>query len=123
MVRNRGVGYDDEENKTPNEIIDALVDIVSKNGNLLLNIGPKPDGTISQEQTDVLLAIGDWLKVNGEGIYGSRPWDIAEEGTTEAAEGSFGDAKRSCLYQRRISGSQQRGTACMPLCSIGPARR
>ena len=83
----------DEENKTPDEIIDALVDIVSKNGNLLLNIGPKPDGTISQEQTDVLLAIGDWLKVNGEAIYGSRPWDIAEEGTTEAAEGSFGDSK------------------------------
>ena len=83
----------DEENKTPNEIIDALIDIVSKNGNLLLNIGPKPDGTITQEQTNVLLAIGDWLKINGEAIYGTRPWNIAEEGPTVAAEGSFGDQK------------------------------
>jgi alpha-L-fucosidase len=83
----------DEENKTPNEIVDALIDIVSKNGNLLLNIGPKPDGTISQEQVNVLLGIGEWLKINGEGIYGTRPWVISEEGPTVAAEGSFADQK------------------------------
>jgi alpha-L-fucosidase len=82
-----------EENKTSGEIIDALIDIVSKNGNLLLNIGPKPDGTISQEQENVLLGIGAWLDMNGEGIYGTRPWIIAEEGPTVAAEGSFGDQK------------------------------
>jgi len=83
----------DEENKTSNEIIDALVDIVSKNGNLLLNIGPKADGTISQSQVDVLLGIGDWLKINGQGIYGTRPWKVAEEGPTVITEGSFGDTK------------------------------
>jgi alpha-L-fucosidase len=82
-----------EENKTPNEIIDALIDIVSKNGNLLLNIGPKPDGTITDEQVKVLLDIGEWLKINGAGIYGTRPWEVAEEGPTVAAEGSFGDQK------------------------------
>jgi alpha-L-fucosidase len=82
-----------EENKTPHEIIDALIDIVSKNGNLLLNIGPRPDGTISQEQINVLEGIGEWLKINGEGIYGTRPWDIVEEGPTVAVEGSFGDQK------------------------------
>lgn len=77
-------GYiDGEDNKTPNEIIDALIDIVSKNGNLLLNISPKSDGTITPEQTNVLLDIGKWLDVNGEGIYGTRPWDIASEGPTE----------------------------------------
>ena len=77
-------GYaDDEENKSPNEIIDALVDIVSKNGNLLLNIGPKPDGTITPEQQNVLLDIGKWLDVNGEAIYGTRPWNISGEGPTE----------------------------------------
>lgn len=83
----------DEENKTSNEIVDALIDIVSKNGNLLLNIGPKPDGTISPEQVNVLLGIGAWLKINGEAIYGTRPWIIAEEGPTVAAEGSFADQK------------------------------
>ncbi|MFN8254489.1 MAG: alpha-L-fucosidase [Bacteroidales bacterium] len=89
-------GYiDGEKNKTPNEIIDVLIDIVSKNGNLLLNIGPKSDGTITQEQQDVLLAIGKWLDVNGEGIYGTRPWKISGEGPAEnnVEEGMFAEYK------------------------------
>ncbi|HTJ49637.1 MAG TPA: alpha-L-fucosidase, partial [Cyclobacteriaceae bacterium] len=83
-VGKKSWGYiDGEENKKPNEIIDALIDIVSKNGNLLLNIGPKADGTITPEQQEVLLAIGKWLSVNGDGIYGSRPWITSGEGPTE----------------------------------------
>lgn len=89
-------GYiEGEENKTPNHVIDDLVDIVSKNGNLLLNIGPKPDGTITQEQQDVLLKIGSWLKVNGEAIYGTRPWIISTEGTEISTSGAFTDNKES----------------------------
>ncbi|MCK9344214.1 MAG: alpha-L-fucosidase [Massilibacteroides sp.] len=81
-----------EENKTPNQIIDDLIDIVAKNGNLLLNIGPKADGTITQEQQNVLRTIGAWLKVNGEAIYNTRPWDItASEGETKGTAGSFTD--------------------------------
>lgn len=64
---------DGEENKTPEQIVHDLIDIVSKNGNLLLNIGPKADGTITDEQKNILLSIGKWLKVNGEAIYGTRP--------------------------------------------------
>jgi alpha-L-fucosidase len=85
-------GYiDGEENKTPNEIVDALIDIVSKNGNLLLNIGPKADGTITPEQENVLLAIGKWLDINGEGIFGTRPWEASGEGPNQAAEGTFSE--------------------------------
>lgn len=83
-----------EENKSPNEIIDDLIDIVSKNGNLLLNIGPKADGTIPDEQAQVLLEIGKWLKINGEGIYGTRPWILAGEGPTENPGGGFAEGKR-----------------------------
>ncbi len=64
-------------------LIDELVDIVSKNGNLLLNVGPQADGTIPVEARKVLLEMGAWLKVNGEAIYGSRPWLVYGEGPTK----------------------------------------
>lgn len=83
----------DEVYKTPGQIVDDLVDIVSKNGNLLLNIGPKPDGTIPQEQQDILLAIGNWLKINGEAIYGTRCWKKFGESVTEGTKGTFSDNK------------------------------
>jgi alpha-L-fucosidase len=81
----------DDEYKSPKYLVTNLVDIVSKNGNLLLNIGPKSDGTIDDKQRDLLLAIGGWLKINGEAIYGTRPWKIYGEGPTEVAGGSFVD--------------------------------
>lgn len=69
--------YIEEQNgsyKNSDELVDLLIDVVSKNGNLLLNIGPKADGTIVEAQRVGLLAIGRWLQTNGDGIYGSRPW-------------------------------------------------
>lgn len=83
------------ESKTPDSLIDDLIDIVSKNGTLLLNVGPKADGTIPQDQIDVLLEIGDWLSVNGDAIYGTRPWEKFGEGPTIVNNGhhSEGDNK------------------------------
>lgn len=57
--------------KSPTELIHQLIDTVSKGGNYLLNIGPKPDGTVPQSTVDILHAIGGWMKVNGESIYGT----------------------------------------------------
>jgi len=92
FVGTKSWGYiADEVYKTPGQIVDDLVDIVSKNGNLLLNIGPKPDGTIPQPQKDILLSIGKWLDVNGEAIYGTRCWKKFGESVTETPTGSFSD--------------------------------
>jgi alpha-L-fucosidase len=83
--------------KTVDSIVDDLVDIVSKNGALLLNIGPKPDGTIPEPEERMLRDIGHWLAVNGEAIYATRPWTIFGEGPTTVVEGPFADTKRAAF--------------------------
>lgn len=72
----------DAEYMTPNAVIDKFIDIVSKNGNLLLNVPIKADGTLDVETINVLEQVGEWMDLNGEAIYGSRPWYIFGEGPT-----------------------------------------
>lgn len=81
--------------KSSYEIICYLADVVSKNGNLLLNIGPKADGTIPEGDAKILEDVGAWLKINGEAIYNSTFWRLAEEGPTEESEGQFNDSGES----------------------------
>jgi alpha-L-fucosidase len=77
-------GYvDNDEYRDAKSLIDELVDVVSKNGNLLLNVGPRSDGTIPEQARTILLQMGVWLKTNGEAIYGSRPWLVYGEGPTK----------------------------------------
>lgn len=71
-------------------VLHSLIDIVSKNGVLLLNISPMANGTIPQNQRDVLLALGDWLGKYGEAIYETRPWYTYGEGPTQLTRGRFG---------------------------------
>ncbi|MDF7824596.1 alpha-L-fucosidase [Pontiellaceae bacterium B12227] len=68
--------------KTANDVIDILADIVSKNGCLLLNVGPTSEGVIPDAEKEILRTVGAWLKVNGEAIYETRPWHTAGEGPT-----------------------------------------
>ena len=94
-------GYINNHNyKTAGSIIGDLVDIVSKNGALLLNIGPRSDGTIPEPEQEILLEIGRWLAINGEAIYGTRPWKVFGEGPTEVVSGSFADTKRTAFGSR-----------------------
>ncbi|GCE09581.1 alpha-L-fucosidase [Dictyobacter aurantiacus] len=96
-------GYtENQEYKTATELVGDLVDIVSKNGALLLNIGPRPDGTIPEPEVELLLNIGRWLKINGEAIYGTRPWKTFGEGPTQVVGGSFNDTKRAAFTSQDI---------------------
>lgn len=82
----RGVGHSFGANRnerledivTATELVRSFCDIISKNGNLLIGIGPRPDGTVPDEQLAPLRGLGEWLGVNGSAVYGSRPWSRAE---------------------------------------------
>lgn len=86
---------------TGTEVIQMLVDIVSKNGNLLLNVVQTPEGDLEQDVIDILEEIAGWTPVNGEGIYGTRPWKVYGEGPsmTNQEKGRFGGVKDVRSYQ------------------------
>lgn len=94
-------GYNAEEPidnfLTGEALVHLLVDIVSKNGNLLLNVGPMADGTIPDAQVKPLLALGQWLKVYGEAIFATRPWRLAEGKSTDDLQVRF-TSNRDALY-------------------------
>jgi alpha-L-fucosidase len=83
-------------------ILGDLMDVVSKNGVLLLNVGPKPNGTFEDEERDLLHRIGDWLRVNGEAVYGTRPFAVSGEGPTEVLDSFLSDERRVPFTARDI---------------------
>jgi alpha-L-fucosidase len=100
-ISNKSWGYIEHDSfKSPQAIVHQLVDIVSKNGNLLVNFGPRSDGTIPEEVQTVLREVGSWLKINGEAIYGTRPWKMYGEGPTKIVEGAFHDTEAQPFTDR-----------------------
>ena len=95
LVRPLGSSFGVNRNETPEdlisqrELIQLLCDVVAKNGNLLLGVGPRPDGTVPEASCELLEALGSWLDVNGEAVYGSRPWVVAESATTDGTPVRF----------------------------------
>ena len=103
-------GYvDNHRYKDVSLILTEFIDVVSKNGCLLLNVGPKADGTIPAREAEMLREIGAWLKVNGEAIYGSRPWKIYGEGPTETVEGHLSEQRNKQMGPEDIRFTTQGG--------------
>jgi alpha-L-fucosidase len=77
---------DQQLRMTPTQVVQTLVDIVSKNGNLMLNVGLRPDGTLPDDQRQALLEVGKWLSINGQAIFDTRPWKVFGEGPINIVE-------------------------------------
>jgi len=88
----RGI-FENHRYKSVGQVVRMLVDIVSKNGNLLLNIPVKGDGTIDSDEVKFLDGLAAWMELNSEGIFGSRPWKTFGEGPTKIAGGMFNENK------------------------------
>ena len=93
----RGVGHSfganhneaPEDVLSPDDLVRLLVDVVAKNGNLLIGVGPAPDGTLPDWQEAPLTGLGRWMDVHGEAIYGTRPWTRATATTSSGTEVRF----------------------------------
>ncbi|MBR8536157.1 alpha-L-fucosidase [Carboxylicivirga sediminis] len=90
-----------------NAVLRCFIDLVSRNGNLLLNIAPRPDGTLDKPQEELLLQIGEWLTINGEGIIGSQPWTIYGEGQLNSLRGgsNINDYDKNAVRYTQNNGS------------------
>ncbi len=91
------------------DMIRELIDIVSKNGNMLLNVPPRADGTLDSETETILRDIGAWMRVNGEGIYETRPWHTYGDGSLRFT------TKGDTLYAFELEWPGERRTLDVPI--------
>ncbi len=108
---------------TGTEVIQMLVDIVSKNGNLLLNVVQTPEGDLEPDVLEILEEIAEWIPVNGEGIYGTRPWKVFGEGPSmqKQEKGTFGGVRDVRPYEQGDIRFTAKGETLYAFCMVSPA--
>lgn len=102
--------------KSLRTLIHYLIDNVSKNGYLLLNVGPKPNGEIPMEAQELLIGIGRWLDLNGEAIYGTAPWVTYGEGPTQMAKAGYFMEDQEVAYTNRDIRFTAKGETLYAIC-------
>ena len=119
ISNNTGFSVDDvrctPRYKTAADVVIGLVDVVSKNGGLLLNIAPRADGTIPPAEQKILLEVGPWLQQYGEAIGGTRPWTVHGEGQPRPRHPStdpFVDPTRDAFTSADIRFTTRQDTSC-----------
>jgi alpha-L-fucosidase len=94
--------FENHKYKTPKSVIHSLIDIVSKNGNLMLNIPVKGDGTIDSDERAFLQAIATWIPRHGEAIYGTRPFAVFGEGPPDVVSGRFNERSQRAYTEQDV---------------------
>jgi len=94
--------FDEHRYAQAGTVITRLCDIVSKNGNLLLSVPLRGDGTIDDDERKILGELAVWMRLNGEAIFGTRPWRVFGEGPTEVKAGMFGEEKAAGFTEEDI---------------------
>lgn len=107
--------YDGDRYKSAKTVVHTLCDVVSKNGNLMLSIPMRGDGTIDEKERAIVEGIGAWMRVNSEAIYGTRPWSVFGEGPSVAAAtaqqaGNFNEGKGKAFTAEDIRFTQKQNT-------------
>ncbi len=119
-LSNGSWGYIEHDTyKSPEAVIHQLADVVSKNGNLLMNVGPRPDGTIPEGAANTLLAVGAWLKVNGDAIYGTRPWRRVWRRPDEVRSRLVSRHRLEAIHRRGLSLHDEGWSRSTPSSSAG----
>ncbi|MBD0287468.1 MAG: alpha-L-fucosidase, partial [Flavisolibacter sp.] len=110
--------------KSADEVVQLLMDIVSKNGNLLINVVQTPEGDLEQDVLDIVEGIGKWMAANGEGVYGTRPWKVYGEGPSTLKEnqksGRFGGLSDTRPYEPTDIRYTAKGSNLYAFCMATP---